>query len=153
MSIRCKSAGPVRSRRAEIASESRPFARVMRRHSGGGDAKLPEVFADQVELIGRDERGRFGLVPEEFRRQRAEARGAVRDEAPEQPAGRISAQQVRRQKPAGDIFGARGGASRDISVEVVTHYALPAATIETLTGFLADISPATVAAVRRFTLF
>jgi glutamate racemase len=51
-----------------------------------------------------------------------------------------------------DIFTAPG-ACRDVTVEIVSHYALPAATVQTLTGFLADISPATVAALQHVALF
>jgi glutamate racemase len=39
---------------------------------------------------------------------------------------------------------------RDVEVEFVTRYAIPPATVETLTFFLGDIAPATVAAMRRF---
>lgn len=54
-----------------------------------------------------------------------------------------------------DLFGpraeSRGNAvARDVEVEFVTRYAIPPATVETLTFFLGDIAPATVAAMRSF---
>jgi glutamate racemase len=49
----------------------------------------------------------------------------------------------------GDLFP-RGGASHDVEVDFVTRYALPPATIETLTWLLRDISPRTVAAMQHF---
>lgn len=52
-----------------------------------------------------------------------------------------------------DLFGAAGrddGFSREVEVEFVTRYAIPATTLETLTWFLADISPRTVAAMQNF---
>jgi len=52
-----------------------------------------------------------------------------------------------------DLFGAVGhdeGLSREVEVEFVTRYAIPAATLETLTWFLGDISPRTVAAMQNF---
>lgn len=54
-----------------------------------------------------------------------------------------------------DLFGAgpddrREGLSREVEVEFVTRYAIPATTLETLTWFLGDISPRTVAAMQRF---
>jgi len=42
------------------------------------------------------------------------------------------------------------GANRDVEVEFVTRYAIPAATVETLTWFLSGISPRTVAAMQHF---
>ena len=51
-----------------------------------------------------------------------------------------------------DIFPAQPLASSagDVSVELVTKYALPDATVKALARFLADISPPTVAAMQRF---
>lgn len=50
-----------------------------------------------------------------------------------------------------DLFDARaGGLARDVEVEFVTRYPIPPATVETLTFFLGDIAPATVAAMRNF---
>jgi glutamate racemase len=50
-----------------------------------------------------------------------------------------------------DLFGTdAGGAHRDAEVAFVTRYAIPPATIETLTWFLGDISPRTVAAMQHF---
>ena len=49
----------------------------------------------------------------------------------------------------GDLFPASGG-SRDVDVEFVTRYRIPAATVEALTFFLNDISPKTVAAMTNF---
>lgn len=53
-----------------------------------------------------------------------------------------------------DLFGTRldGGAgmNREVAVEFVTRYAIPAATVEALTWFLSDISPRTVAAMKNF---
>ena len=49
----------------------------------------------------------------------------------------------------GDLFP-RGGASHDVDVELVTRYALPPATVETLTWLLREISPRTVAAMQHF---
>ena len=49
----------------------------------------------------------------------------------------------------GDIFDRTGG-SHDVEVEFVTRYALPLATIETLTWLLRDISPRTVDAMQHF---
>lgn len=40
--------------------------------------------------------------------------------------------------------------NRDVDVEFVTRYAIPPATLETLTWFLSDISPRTVAAMQSF---
>jgi glutamate racemase len=50
-----------------------------------------------------------------------------------------------------DLFGPYGaGTSHDVEVEFVTRYAIPDATVETLTWFLSDISPRTVAAMQKF---
>jgi len=49
-----------------------------------------------------------------------------------------------------DLFGTRSRTSHEVTVEVVTPYVLPDATIEALTWFLSDISPATVHAVQHF---
>jgi hypothetical protein len=49
-----------------------------------------------------------------------------------------------------DLFGGAGGARHEAEVEVVTRYALPQATVETLSFLLGDISPRTVAALQRF---
>lgn len=54
-----------------------------------------------------------------------------------------------------DLFGAElagrdEGLSREVEVEFVTRYAIPATTLETLTWFLGDISPRTVAAMQNF---
>ena len=54
-----------------------------------------------------------------------------------------------------DLFGTRSGEGgpanhRDVDVEFVTRYAIPAATVEALTWFLSDISPRTVAAMKNF---
>ena len=54
-----------------------------------------------------------------------------------------------------DLFGrgseARGEAGEhDVEVEFVTRYAIPETTLETLTWFLSDISPRTVAAMQNF---
>jgi glutamate racemase len=54
-----------------------------------------------------------------------------------------------------DLFGAglaghAEGISREAEVEFVTRYAIPATTLETLTWFLGDISPRTVAAMQNF---
>jgi len=52
-----------------------------------------------------------------------------------------------------DMFGTPSqdsGSCRDASVELVTRYAIPDATVEALTTFLADISPRAVAAVQNF---
>lgn len=48
-----------------------------------------------------------------------------------------------------DLFGS-DGPSREVTVDFVTRYAIPPATIEALTWFLADISPRTVAAMKNF---
>jgi glutamate racemase len=48
-----------------------------------------------------------------------------------------------------DIFE-RSGDVHDVDVSFVTRYALPPATVETLTWLLRDISPRTVAAMRNF---
>jgi glutamate racemase len=54
-----------------------------------------------------------------------------------------------------DLFeppaGGASGANRDVDVEFVTRYAIPQTTVETLTWFLSDISPRTVAAMQNFT--
>ena len=59
------------------------------------------------------------------------------------------------ERAAEDLFGTRvdaGAAShRDVDVQFVTRYAIPAATIEALTWFLSGISPRTVAAMKNFT--
>jgi hypothetical protein len=54
-----------------------------------------------------------------------------------------------------DLFPGRSGAGaaeHDLNVEVefVTRYAIPEATVETLTYFLSGISPRTVAAMQNF---
>jgi len=54
-----------------------------------------------------------------------------------------------------DLFGAGlairvEGLSREVEVEFVTRYAIPATTLETLTWFLGDISPRTVSALQNF---
>jgi glutamate racemase len=48
-----------------------------------------------------------------------------------------------------DIFPSQG-AHREVEVQFVTRYAIPPATVETLTWFLSDISPRTVAAMQNF---
>jgi glutamate racemase len=48
-----------------------------------------------------------------------------------------------------DLFSS-GGSSHEVEVRFVTRYAIPAATIETLTFLLSDISPRTVAAMQNF---
>ena len=40
--------------------------------------------------------------------------------------------------------------NREVAVEFVTRYAIPAATVEALTWFLSEISPRTVAAMTNF---
>ena len=51
----------------------------------------------------------------------------------------------------GDLFpSGTGGGDHDVEVEFVTRYAIPPATIETLTWFLSGISPRTVAAMQNF---
>ncbi len=58
------------------------------------------------------------------------------------------------ERAVGDLFAARfdgrGGENRDVGVAFVTRYAIPDTTVETLTWFLSDISPRTVAAMRSF---
>lgn len=54
-----------------------------------------------------------------------------------------------------DLFGTPScidseGIVRDVDVEFVTRYAIPKTTLETLTWFLSDISPRTVAAMQNF---
>jgi glutamate racemase len=53
-----------------------------------------------------------------------------------------------------DLFGTRldagAGMNRDVAVEFVTRYAIPAATVEALTWFLSDISPRTVDSMKNF---
>lgn len=50
-----------------------------------------------------------------------------------------------------DLFGVPAAPlNHDVEVEFVTRYAIPAATVETLTWFLSDISPRTVAAMQHF---
>jgi len=49
----------------------------------------------------------------------------------------------------GDLFPS-GGSSHDVTVDFVTRYALPEATVETLTWLLRDISPRTVDAMQHF---
>jgi hypothetical protein len=48
-----------------------------------------------------------------------------------------------------DLFD-RTGASHDVDVRFVTRYAIPPATIETLTWLLGKISPRTVDALQHF---
>lgn len=54
----------------------------------------------------------------------------------------------------GDLFGPRSdersAESREVDVDFVTRYAIPPPAIETLTWFLSDISPRTVAAMQSF---
>ncbi|HEY0157181.1 MAG TPA: hypothetical protein VGF28_07855 [Thermoanaerobaculia bacterium] len=53
----------------------------------------------------------------------------------------------------GDIFGEQpGGPHREAEVQFVTRYAIPPATVEALTWFLNEVSPATVAAMKGFVL-
>ena len=55
------------------------------------------------------------------------------------------------ERAVGDMFGAQdAGNHRDVSVELVTRYALPQTTRDTLTELLGDISPRTVAAMQSF---
>ena len=50
-----------------------------------------------------------------------------------------------------DIFGDQAeGPHREVEVQFVTRYAIPAATVEALTWFLSEISPRTVAAMKSF---
>jgi hypothetical protein len=49
----------------------------------------------------------------------------------------------------GDIFP-RSGDTHDVDVHFVTRYALPPATVETLSWLLREISPKTVAAMQNF---
>jgi glutamate racemase len=52
-----------------------------------------------------------------------------------------------------DLFGSPspdGVISRDVTVQFVTRYAIPRATVDALTWFLRDISPVTVAAMHNF---
>ena len=49
----------------------------------------------------------------------------------------------------GDLFD-RGGDSHEVDVRFVTRYALPPATVETLSWLLREISPKTVAAMQNF---
>lgn len=48
-----------------------------------------------------------------------------------------------------DLFGSVG-ANREVTVEFVTRYAIPDATVEALTFFLSGISPPTVSAMKNF---
>lgn len=48
-----------------------------------------------------------------------------------------------------DLFPSTG-AHHEVEVQFVTRYAIPPATVETLTWFLSDISPRTVAALQNF---
>ena len=49
----------------------------------------------------------------------------------------------------GDLFSSNGS-NHEAVVQFVTRYAIPKTTIETLTWFLSDISPGTVAAMKNF---
>jgi glutamate racemase len=49
-----------------------------------------------------------------------------------------------------DLFGTVSGEHHEVEVEFVTRYAIPEATVEALTFFLNDVSPRTVAAMRKF---
>lgn len=49
----------------------------------------------------------------------------------------------------GDLF-ATSGSRHEVEVEFVTRYAIPSETLETLTFFLQDVSPRTVAAMKSF---
>lgn len=50
-----------------------------------------------------------------------------------------------------DLFPPQsGGAHHDVEVQFVTRYAIPHTTVETLTWFLGDIAPRTVAAMQNF---
>lgn len=54
-----------------------------------------------------------------------------------------------------DLFGVdaqSGDDNREVTVQFVTRYAIPPSTLETLTFFLGEISPVTVAALHRFEL-
>ena len=52
--------------------------------------------------------------------------------------------------PAVDDLFDRSGDQHEVEVQFVTRYALPPATVETLTWLLRDISPRTVAAMQSF---
>jgi glutamate racemase len=49
-----------------------------------------------------------------------------------------------------DLFDDAPAMSHEVSVQFVTRYAIPQATVEALTWFLSDISPRTVAAMKSF---
>lgn len=49
-----------------------------------------------------------------------------------------------------DLFDSRGRRRREVEVEFVTRYAIPAATVDTLSRLLEGISPRTVAALQNF---
>jgi glutamate racemase len=53
------------------------------------------------------------------------------------------------ERAVGDLFST-SGTTHEVSVELVTRYAIPEATIETLTWLLGEISPQTVEAMRDF---
>jgi glutamate racemase len=65
-------------------------------------------------------------------------------------AGRRAAVVDPNERAVDELLGPRGGASREVSVEVVTRYAIPEAAVETLAWFLDPISQPTVAALRSF---
>jgi glutamate racemase len=55
------------------------------------------------------------------------------------------------ERAVGDLFGTDSeGVYHEVGVEFVTRYAIPAATVETLTRLLGDISPKTVVAMQNF---
>jgi glutamate racemase len=54
------------------------------------------------------------------------------------------------ERAVGDLFDDSQQTSREVSVEFVTRYAIPPATVEALTRFLSDISPRTVDAMKHF---
>jgi glutamate racemase len=54
------------------------------------------------------------------------------------------------ERAVGDLFDDADGTHREVTVQFVTRYAIPPATVEALTFFLSDISPRTVDAMKNF---
>lgn len=115
---------------ADTISEDREGSkarREIRRWVSEAKAKMPDASAPVVALLACTH---YGYRKEFF----AEELGNVIN--PNESA-------------VGDIFQA-GGDRREVDVELVTRYAIPQATIETLSWLLSDISPRTVDALKGF---
>jgi glutamate racemase len=122
---------------ADTISEDREGAKTraeIGRWVGVAIEKMPDVSAPVVACLACTH---YGYRREHFSAAFAEAGIAAKVVNPNERA-------------VDDLFGTAAGESHDVEVEFVTRYAIPEATVEALTFFLNDISPRTVAAMRKF---